>query len=71
MTPEQEQEQQLTEKLKQLGYPDFEIMPGEENVLMLYMQDRLICGVNYALSLSDEKLKGLIDETLQVTGGQG
>ena len=63
MTSEQKPEQAVSEKLKQLGYPDFEIMPGQDNIEMLYMQDKLICSVNYALSLSDDDLKALIDET--------
>jgi len=66
MTPEQEQ--LLIEKLALLGYPDFEILPGEEEILMLYIEDHLICGVLYALSISDEQLKALVDET--VGGGQ-
>jgi hypothetical protein len=66
-----EQEQALTEKLARLGYPDFEVLPGEDEVLMLHIQDRLICGVLHALSLPDEALKSLIDETVQVAGGQG
>lgn len=66
MTPEQEQS--LTEKMATLGYPDFEIMPGEDNVLMLHVQNKLIGGSLYALSLPDEQLKALIDET--VAGGQ-
>lgn len=57
MTPEQEQE--LTEKLTRLDYPDFEVMP-EENTLMLYIGGHLICSVDHALSLSDEDLKALI-----------
>lgn len=58
-------ELELEEKLKCLDYPDFSIAPGQENILMLYMQDKLICSVNYALSLSDEDLKALIDETIE------
>lgn len=64
MTPEQEQ--LLTERLKDLGYPDFEIMPGEESVLILHIDGRLICGALYALSMPDEQLKALIDETVTV-----
>lgn len=66
MTPEQEQ--QLTDKLGNLGYPTFEVLPGEDNVLMLHIDGRLIGGALYALGLSDEQLKALIDETV---GGQG
>lgn len=61
----EEQEQQLTERLTQLGYPAFEVLPGEDDVLMLHIQDHLICGVLYALSLEDEQLKALIDETVE------
>lgn len=66
MTPEQEQE--LSEKMAGLEYPAFEVLPGEEEVLMLHVQDRLICGALYALSMPDEQLKALIDETLLVAG---
>lgn len=62
MTPEQE----LTEKLTDLGYPDFQITPGEDELLMLFIDDHLICGVSYALSLSADQLKAFIDETVQV-----
>jgi hypothetical protein len=65
------QDKSLTEKLTRLGYTDgIETKPGQEDVLMLYVQGHLICGVDYALSLSDEQLKALIDETVQV-GEQG
>jgi len=56
--------EELAKKLKSLGYPDFEMMPGEDAIEMLYIQGKLICGVNHALSLSDEDLKALIDETV-------
>lgn len=62
MTPEQEQE--LSEKMVRIGYPTFEVLPGMENVLMLHVQERLICGALYALSMPDEQLKSLIDETV-------
>lgn len=65
-----EQEQELTDKLKRIGYPDFETSPGEDEVLMLYVQNHLIGGALYALSLPDDQLKALIDETMQVAGGQ-
>lgn len=65
------QDKSLTEKLTRLGYTDgIETKPGQEDVLMLYVQGHLICSVDYALSLSDEQLKALIDETVQV-GEQG
>jgi hypothetical protein len=64
MTPEQEQV--LIEKLTGLGYPEFEIMLGEDDISMLYIHDRFICGALYALSLSDEQLRELIDETVQI-----
>jgi len=69
MAPEQEQE--LHEKLTGSGYPDFQIEPGEDEIVMLRIKGLLICGVLYALSLPDEQLKSLIDETVQVAGGQG
>lgn len=62
----EEQEQQLTEKLTRIGYSAFEVLPGEDDILMLHIQDRLIGGVLYALSLSDDDLKKLIDETVKV-----
>lgn len=65
MTPDQEQS--LTEKMTNLGYPDFELIPGEDDVLMLHAKDRLICGALYALSMADAELKALLDET--VAGG--
>lgn len=63
-----EQEQAIASKLTQLGYPVFVVALGEDDVSMLYIQDRLICGVLYALSLSDEQLKALIDETVKTPG---
>ena len=55
----------LIEKMTQCGYPDFETRSGEEQVLMVYVADHLICGVDYALSLPEEHLKALIDETVR------
>ena len=66
MTPEQMQS--LTEKVTNLGYPEPDIEPGEEGVLMLHVCDCFICGALYALTLPDTELQALIDET--VTGGQ-
>lgn len=66
MTPEQEQA--LTETMTRIGYPNFEVLPGEENVLMLHVQEKLIGGALFALSLPDGQLKALIDETVQVEG---
>ena len=60
------QDKALKDKLATLGYPDFEVKPGEEDVPMLHVQGRHICGVDYALSMSDEQLQALIDETLEV-----
>ncbi len=54
----------LKEKLSRLGYSNFEELPGEEDIPMLYIDDRLICGVEHALSLPDDALKALIDETV-------
>ena len=65
MTPDQEQA--LTEKLTSIGYPDFEIMPGEDSILMLHIDGRLVCGTLYALAMPDDQLKALVDET--VAGG--
>lgn len=64
-----EQEQALSEKLTSIGYPAFEMLPGEDSILMLHIADHLICGALYALSMPDEQLKSLIDETVTV-GGQ-
>ncbi len=55
----------LTDKLKRLNYPDFEMIPGEDKILMLHIGDCLIGGVGYALSLSDDDLKALIEETVE------
>lgn len=60
----EEQEQALSEKLTSLGYPAFEIMPGEDAILMLHIDDHLICGALYALSMPEKLLKLLIDETV-------
>ncbi len=57
-------EQELAEKLDQIGYPDFDVLPGEDEVLMIYIHDHLICGALYALSLPSEQLKKLIEETI-------
>lgn len=54
-----EKQQALMEKMTDLGYPEFEVMP-EEGVEMLYIGGHLICSVDHALSLSDEGLKALI-----------
>lgn len=62
----EEQEQELTDKLTGIGYPTFEVLPGEDNILMLHVQDHLICGALYALSMPDEQLKALVDETVKV-----
>mgnify|MGYP001582815557 CR=1 FL=1 len=58
------QEKALTDKLTGLGYPDFQSLPGEDGILMLHINDQLICGVLYALSMPDEQLKALINETV-------
>jgi hypothetical protein len=64
-------EQALNNKLAALGYTDsIETKPGQEDVLMLYMQDHLICSVSYALEMSDEALKVLLDETVKVEEGE-
>ena len=60
------QDPALTEKLSSLGYPDFDVLPGEDSVLMLFIAGKLICGALYALALSDNALKALIDETVPV-----
>lgn len=65
MTPEQAQ--RLADKMTRIGYPDFDVRPGQDEVLMLHVQDRLICGALHALDeRSDESLKSLIDETVPV-----
>lgn len=63
------QEQALSKKLNRLGYPIFVTATGEDDILMLYVQNCHICSVDYALSLPDESLKEFIDETVQA-GGQ-
>lgn len=62
------QEKALTEKLKRLGYADFETKPGEEDVPMLYIEGRHICGVAYAMEMPEDALKALIDETVATPG---
>lgn len=63
------QEQALNEKLAALEYTDgIETKLGQEDVLMLHVQDHLICSVSYALEMPSEQLKALIDETVQVRG---
>jgi hypothetical protein len=54
----------MKEKLTNLGYPDFDILPGEDSVLMLFIGGKRICGALYALALSDDALKALIEETV-------
>jgi hypothetical protein len=66
MAAKKQEQDPLAEKLKRLGYPSFEVMPGEEDVLMLHVEGHLIGGAGYALALSDDALKALIDETLEV-----
>jgi hypothetical protein len=58
MTPDQEKV--LTDKLNQLGHTEFEVLPGDDNILMLHINGHLICSVDHALSLSDDDLKTLI-----------
>lgn len=57
------QDKALKDKMRRLGYSTFEVR--KEEVAMLYIRGHLICGVDYALSMSDEQLKALIDETVQ------
>lgn len=59
-------DQELHEKVARIGFPEFSILPGQEEVPMLIIEDRLICGASYAYSLSDEDLRTLITETLAV-----
>lgn len=59
---------ELREKLTTIGYPDFEIQPGQEEVLMLHVQGRFICSMEYALSMSSEQLQALIAETVAIPG---
>ena len=56
--------EELTNKLAQIGYSDFEVKPGEDDISMLHVLDHFICSVDHALSLPDEQLKDLIFETL-------
>ncbi len=62
MTPEQEQA--LQAKLADIGYPAYVVQPGEDDILMLYVQECFVCGALYALSMEDSQLKALIDETV-------
>jgi hypothetical protein len=54
----------LAEKLTRTGYPDFVEVPDQDGIVMLRINDLLICSSAYALSLPDEQLKALIDETV-------
>lgn len=65
----EEQNKALTEKLTRIGYSAYEVLPGEDAILMLHVSGHFIGGALYALDLADEQLKALIDET--VVGGQG
>lgn len=62
MTPDQTQA--LTDKITGWGYPEPKIEPGEDDVLMLYVGERLICGALYALSMPDTQLQALLNETM-------
>jgi len=64
-----EQEQELKEKMELAGY-EFELLPGEDDVLMIHVQGRLICGARYALSMSNKWLESIIDETVGITDGR-
>lgn len=60
---------ELTNKLDRLGHSAFALRQYEgEEVMLLYIEERLICSQVHALSLSDESLKALIDETVAVPG---
>jgi hypothetical protein len=55
----------LKGKLAQIGYPDFEVRPGEEHVPMLYINNQLICSVQYATAMEERDLLALIEETVK------
>lgn len=57
--------EELRDRMKAIGYPDFEVTPGEEQVPMLYVEGHLICAVHYALTLSQESLQELVQETVK------
>lgn len=59
----------LASKLARIGYPVGTVVPGIDEVLMLHVRGQIISSVEYALALSDEQLKALIDETLAAAGG--
>lgn len=66
MTLEPSEEQELASTLTRLGHPTFEVKAGMDDVLMLYVSGHLICGALYALSMTDEQVGALVDETLAV-----
>lgn len=66
---QQQEPDELMEKLTRLGVSAYKVLPGIDNLAMLHIQGRLICGVELAAMLSDDELKSLIDETLQVKPG--
>lgn len=68
--PKQQEPDELAQKLASLGHTTYKVLPGIDDLPMLHIKERLICGVELAAMLSDDELKDLIDETLQVAGGE-
>lgn len=57
---------ELAEKLMRVGYPVYAVRAGEEDIDMLYIEERFICSVDHALNVDDVELKALVDETVKV-----
>lgn len=60
----EKQDQVLKDKIMTWGYADVQFHAGQEDILMVYVQAFLICSVDYALSMDDDTLHALIDETV-------
>ena len=56
----EEQDKKLEEKMSRIGYPDFDILPGQDDILMVFVNHSLVCGAEYALTISDDELKSLV-----------
>lgn len=67
----EEQDKQLEEKMSRIGYPNFDVLPGQDDILMVFVNHRLICGAGYALTVSDDELKALIDGVTAAYANQG
>lgn len=67
----EEQDKQLEGKMGRIGYPDFDVLPGQDDILMIFVKHKLICGAGYALDISDDELKALIDGVVDAVQSNG